>query len=366
MPIKTINELDLEEFDESISCEEESEMEEDDMDCDVDDDVTRSSDDKDSVNYTLRHPRSSKSSKNKDSDEPKVPKKRGPKKKRMTKQRIAKLKVRRVKANTRERNRMHGLNDALDALREHVPCYSKTQKLSKIETLRLARNYICALSDILKAGVKPDSVSFAKALSKGLSQNTMNLVAGCLQLNPRTLLPENHMAKAYQYNMYQNNIPGYTSAPSPTGYNLYQHMPNNAKYPLQPQVSSGLHGHHDVMAHIPQQHSPNYMQTIMTNHRQSSPMHPDNPEAAALPTGAMTSPYYMQHGYPNMQQYCTSGMEENKHIDIQYPEHFNENIIPSDASTDALLEELEGFDAENMVGGDPNIMHSANLFMDGL
>ena len=138
--------------------------------------------------------------------EPKVPKKRGPKKKKMTKARLAKLRLRRVKANTRERNRMHGLNDALDVLRQHVPCYSKTQKLSKIETLRLASNYIGALADILKTGVRPDGVTFAKALSKGLSQNTMNLVAGCLQLNPRTLLPESaSYAKPYQL-LYDNSL----------------------------------------------------------------------------------------------------------------------------------------------------------------
>ena len=141
-----------------------------------------------------------------DPSETKIPKKRGPKKKKMTKARLAKLRLRRVKANTRERNRMHGLNDALDILRQHVPCYSKTQKLSKIETLRLASNYIGALADILKTGIRPDGVSFAKALSKGLSQNTMNLVAGCLQLNPRTLLPESaSYAKPYQL-LYDNAL----------------------------------------------------------------------------------------------------------------------------------------------------------------
>lgn len=141
-----------------------------------------------------------------DVSEVKVPKKRGPKKKKMTKARLAKLRLRRVKANTRERNRMHGLNDALDVLRQHVPCYSKTQKLSKIETLRLASNYISALADILKTGIRPDGVTFAKSLSKGLSQNTMNLVAGCLQLNPRTLLPESaSYAKPYQL-LYDNAL----------------------------------------------------------------------------------------------------------------------------------------------------------------
>ncbi|CAK6964418.1 neurogenic differentiation factor 1 [Scomber scombrus] len=118
------------------------------------------------------------------------PKRRGPKKKKMTKARIQRFKVRRMKANARERNRMHGLNDALESLRKVVPCYSKTQKLSKIETLRLAKNYIWALSEVLRSGKAPDLMSFVQALCKGLSQPTTNLVAGCLQLNPRTFLPE--------------------------------------------------------------------------------------------------------------------------------------------------------------------------------
>lgn len=118
------------------------------------------------------------------------PKRRGPKKKKMTKARMQRFKVRRMKANARERNRMHGLNDALESLRKVVPCYSKTQKLSKIETLRLAKNYIWALSEVLRSGKAPDLMSFVQALCKGLSQPTTNLVAGCLQLNPRTFLPE--------------------------------------------------------------------------------------------------------------------------------------------------------------------------------
>ncbi|KAM6348855.1 LOW QUALITY PROTEIN: neurogenic differentiation factor 1 [Alca torda] len=112
---------------------------------------------------------------------------RGPKKKKMTKARMERFKLRRM-TNARERNRMHGLNAALDNLRKG-PCYSKTQKLSKIETLP-AKNYIWALSEILRSGKSPDLVSFVQTLCKGLSQPTTNLVAGCLQLNPRTFLPE--------------------------------------------------------------------------------------------------------------------------------------------------------------------------------
>lgn len=167
-------------------------------DDDEDDDIEMGKSKKSKKNCSYRQKKERKRGE-KDPGEPRIPKKRGPKKKRMTKARLQKLRLRRIKANARERNRMHGLNAALDTLRLHVPCTSKTQKLSKIETLRLARNYICALGEILKNGIKPDCVTFAKALSKGLSQNTMNLVAGCLQLNPRTLHPESSLPKAYPY-----------------------------------------------------------------------------------------------------------------------------------------------------------------------
>ncbi|KAF7665396.1 hypothetical protein LDENG_00143980 [Lucifuga dentata] len=118
------------------------------------------------------------------------PKKRGPKKRKMTPARVERSKVRRMKANARERTRMHDLNSALDNLRKVVPCYSKTQKLSKIETLRLAKNYILALGEILRNGKRPDVVAYVQMLCKGLSQPTTNLVAGCLQLNTRNFLTE--------------------------------------------------------------------------------------------------------------------------------------------------------------------------------
>lgn len=83
-------------------------------------------------------------------------------------QRQAKTKLRRCKANARERNRMHGLNDALDKLRKVIPITSRTQKLSKIETLRLARNYIQALG--MMEDDQVDTGHFGKTLSTGLSQ----------------------------------------------------------------------------------------------------------------------------------------------------------------------------------------------------
>ncbi|XP_069717882.1 neurogenic differentiation factor 1 [Phaenicophaeus curvirostris] len=187
-------------------------------------------------------------------DDDQKPKRRGPKKKKMTKARMERFKLRRMKANARERNRMHGLNAALDNLRKVVPCYSKTQKLSKIETLRLAKNYIWALSEILRSGKSPDLVSFVQTLCKGLSQPTTNLVAGCLQLNPRTFLPEQsqevppHAAAAaagapFPPHPYPYQSPGLPSPPYGTmdSSHLFHLKPPHAYgAALEPFFESGL------------------------------------------------------------------------------------------------------------------------------
>ncbi len=45
---------------------------------------------------------------------------------------------------------MHNLNDALDALRGVLPAFPDETKLTKIETLRFAHNYIWALSETIR------------------------------------------------------------------------------------------------------------------------------------------------------------------------------------------------------------------------
>ncbi|XP_042553531.1 neurogenin-2 [Dipodomys spectabilis] len=80
-------------------------------------------------------------------------------------------KSRRLKANNRERNRMHNLNAALDALREVLPTFPEDAKLTKIETLRFAHNYIWALTETLRladhCGAGAISFSEAVLLSPG-------------------------------------------------------------------------------------------------------------------------------------------------------------------------------------------------------
>ncbi|XP_013794539.2 neurogenin-1-like [Limulus polyphemus] len=83
-------------------------------------------------------------------------------------------KTRRLKANDRERNRMHNLNHALDRLRRVLPTFPDDTKLTKIETLRLAHNYIWALSESLKMLDSKDRVDHID--SETLYNSTASLV----------------------------------------------------------------------------------------------------------------------------------------------------------------------------------------------
>ena len=59
---------------------------------------------------------------------------------------------RRLESNERERMRMHSLNDAFQGLREVIPHVRLGRKLSKIETLTLAKNYVKALTNVICEG----------------------------------------------------------------------------------------------------------------------------------------------------------------------------------------------------------------------
>ena len=66
-----------------------------------------------------------------------------------------------LRRNARERDRIRNVNDAFDDLRNHVPngeCV-KGRKISKVETLKSAIEYIHALRDILGDSVQPIDLS---------------------------------------------------------------------------------------------------------------------------------------------------------------------------------------------------------------
>ncbi|XP_069590320.1 class A basic helix-loop-helix protein 15 [Ranitomeya imitator] len=87
--------------------------------------------------------------------------------------------VRRLESNERERQRMHKLNNAFQALREVIPHVRAEKKLSKIETLTLAKNYI-----------------------NTLTATVLNMSSGCLPGDPRT--DTRRGGKLYQHYQQQH------------------------------------------------------------------------------------------------------------------------------------------------------------------
>lgn len=61
-------------------------------------------------------------------------------------------------ANLRERKRMQSINDAFDGLRTHIPVHPYEKRLSKVDTLRLAIDYIAFLNRLLSSTSQSDSI----------------------------------------------------------------------------------------------------------------------------------------------------------------------------------------------------------------
>lgn len=96
----------------------------------------------------------------------------------------SKFRVRRRKANARERARMKHLNEMFDRLRELMPIFIKMEnsermkalrKISKIDTLHLAQNYIEILKIILNGKVFTEK-ELIGILSDRISSSTKKLL----------------------------------------------------------------------------------------------------------------------------------------------------------------------------------------------
>ena len=61
-------------------------------------------------------------------------------------------------ANLRERKRMQSINDAFEGLRTHIPVQPYEKRLSKVDTLRLAIDYIGFLNRLLSSASQTDSI----------------------------------------------------------------------------------------------------------------------------------------------------------------------------------------------------------------
>eukprot|EP00794_Sanderia_malayensis_P017831 gene17831-19614_t len=82
----------------------------------------------------------------------------------------------RLLVNARERERMRVLNKAFEALRDALPCYIADGHMAKITTLRLAINYIKALTEVLEEqralDLEKEKNGGVDAATKGITATT--------------------------------------------------------------------------------------------------------------------------------------------------------------------------------------------------
>ena len=164
-----------------------------------------------------------------DSDDSAEKKKRTRKLKAKNPLRKPKAKVsRRERANDRERNRMHGLNDALEELRTLLPS-SVDGKLTKIETLRTAYNYIYALGETLKLMESDVPVGDGDTVGNTMP-NVEHFGFPTSPLDPPS--PSNSVSDVSCYSdySYQDSV-GLESS-------IHGHTPSSVEYPRHIRTSS--------------------------------------------------------------------------------------------------------------------------------
>ncbi|KAF7658466.1 hypothetical protein LDENG_00012560 [Lucifuga dentata] len=152
----------------------------------------------------------------------------------------------RLKVNSRERKRMHDLNQAMDGLREVMP-YAQgpsVRKLSKISTLLLARNYILMLSSSLEEMKKlvGDVYGGSAAIqSRSTAHHSISPSAPAAHLTLHPLAPSLHsLVSGSASALHHHSVsPATAAAPAP-------HSPPSASFlrfhaPVQGLLKDPLH-----------------------------------------------------------------------------------------------------------------------------
>ncbi|XP_069579285.1 oligodendrocyte transcription factor 4 [Brachyistius frenatus] len=133
----------------------------------------------------------------------------------------------RLKVNSRERKRMHDLNQAMDGLREVMPYAHgpSVRKLSKISTLLLARNYILMLSSSLEEMKKlvGDVYGSSAAIQRSAPHPTITPAATAAHLPLHPLAQSLHALVGSAPSSLQHHSSSPSSGPAP-------HSPPSASF----------------------------------------------------------------------------------------------------------------------------------------
>lgn len=150
---------------------------------------------------------------------------------------------RRFRANDRERRRMNSLNGALQSLKGCVPLYHGKKRMTKLQILQFACNYISDLSDILCSPSSTSNHTNLEAHSYQLNNSLSSMLYSLVNEQQQNTgehydineLPHrNEHQNSYQLlcDYYYGNTSSYYSPPDSTGNtSMYSsHLP----YSIEP------------------------------------------------------------------------------------------------------------------------------------
>ena len=109
------------------------------------------------------------------------------------------LKKRRIAANSRERRRMNGLNDAFERLRDVIPSLGSDHKLSKYETLQMAQTYIGSLASLLRRTSSTDSNLSTSSSAASIKESQFNIDMNMSSSNSSLSSTEDHLNEGTPY-----------------------------------------------------------------------------------------------------------------------------------------------------------------------
>ncbi|KAG8278467.1 hard palate morphogenesis [Homalodisca vitripennis] len=225
-------------------------------------------------------------------------------------------KHRRQKANDRERNRMHMLNKALDRLRCVLPTFPEDTKLTKIETLRFAHNYIWALSQALSVVQQPqpqDEMTLSVGsvtVSIGNDGNKITSTTGsCAIAQQRRSTGDLRLDTPASLSFSKQSVPSSPSYMSPLSPSPYPRIQTESPYNRGPPDSPFSEG----------STTPYYQPTTPQPHYPQWPVDHDSATSASEPSVEWYSPerrheYLPPQGDPGYHSYNYSQMSHHRHM----------------------------------------------------
>ena len=216
-----------------------------------------------------------------------------------------------ARRNARERNRVKQVNNGFATLRQHIPGAAKAKKISKVETLKQAVDYIRSLQMLLEEhdSIMNKSNNMSPALtSLPNDQNCNTTYTTVINSDPS------------QTNLMQRNIqlPGYyySENVSPLSSAMYpMSVSSNASAvsPACSDQSSTLSPVHIYVQETPQPQMTQYIQQCQTTIPQQTTL---DPTVTTVPSYSPETPFTVNNSYdPNLDAYSGPIEEDDLLLD---------------------------------------------------